>query len=376
MNVRDSGGVGGTVDNTPTTTEYDRGALESKLEVQMDIFNGANDADAEVVDDDLDVVAQEEASISEEDDSQADQQTEEVEDSDEEVADDLDSEDEETVTEEAAEESGTSSDKTPTLPDTLKRSLVAYGWDDAQIEHGLATSGVDFIAMAATIHAKRNDEVARWAELGRKAQERDNSQATVIQPEVVAVPTSLPLIDLKKLEQKYGAADDDMLDEIVTPINATLSALNSVLPELQRGVNAIHQTQVDETIRQIHKFFDHADMDPYRKFYGGEDQDRSPEQLEQRKTVADKASEILAGARSLGREMSVEEALSNAHDVVASDFRENAVRKSIKRSVKKRAKGISQRPGRKKTMVSTGPSKTASERERKIGPLMAKAFGK
>lgn len=368
--------VGGRPDNSSTDTSFDSAALESKLQEQLNAMNSDGDEhlDDEVVDDETELLDQDDDSEVE-DDSQAGQEDDEFEESDEDVEDEDDESDDEEIVEEAAEEPVKKSGKTPTLPDAFRRSLKAYGWTDDEIDHDLKVTGAGFVQMAANVHSKRNAEVAQWAELGRKAQEVNEAEQTPVGPVVNGQVQPLQPIDLKALKEKHG--EEELLDEIIGPVNATINALNAVIPQVQQGVQAIRQTEMDATTAEIHKFFDDSKMEPFRKFYGGVEQDRTPEQLEHRRAVLEKALEIKAGAATLHRELTLQQALIEAHDIASADFREQAVRKGIKKEVKKRNRSISQRPSKRgtKRASNSGPSKNATERERKIGAKMRKVFG-
>lgn len=367
----DAENVGGRADTTPTETTYDVRALSSKLESKMDDAFGGDDFGDEVVDDDSEVIDQE-VDTDEEDDSQADQEDTESEDEDEVVEDDADSEDEDTV-EEAADEPVTKKGKSPTLPDSYRRSLAAHGWKPEEIDQNLELLGPKFVDMAAGVHAKRTAEIAQWAEVGRKAAEAAASPQSKDGQGGDGLPDKLSPVNYKALAEQYG--DSELLEHIFTPINDTINKLNEILPKVHQGVESIQQTHIEAANQQIHSFFDHEKMAPYRKFYGGSEHERTAEQLEHRIEVANKASYIMAGARAMHREITLEQALTEAHDATASTFREQAVRKSIKKEVKKRNRGISQRPTKRGTSVSSSRPKTASERERKIGALMKSAFG-
>jgi hypothetical protein len=370
MARNDSADVGGSADTSSSETEFDRDALAGKLEDQMAAFNDEdvsyhNDTEVLADDESEEIVADDDSD--EENDSQDTQEDEESKESDE-VEDDDQSDDEE-IEEEAADESDAKSGKTPTLPEAYRRSLAAYGWSDEEIEDSLDNDSAGFIKLATTIHSKRNAEVAQWAELGRKGRE----QLEAGDPNAT-VPEQLKPVDLSRIKEKYG--DDDLFEEIVGPLNSTIAALNAVLPQVQQGMQAIQQTHTDAAASQVHRFFDAEKLEPYRKFYGGEEQDRTPEQMDHRRDVLEQAVLIMEGAKSLNQEMSLEKALMSAHDTAASDFREQAVRKSIKRVVKKRNRGISQRPS-KRGNAGSNSSKPTTEGQRisRVQAGMNKAFG-
>jgi len=389
MNVGTGEDVGGRVDNTPVDTTFDAEALEAKLESKFEVLNDREDdggLESEVVDD-SDVAVADEADADDLDDSQPDQDDTDSESQghddrqgSEDDAEIEEGDDEDAATDEApAPKSGTA--KVPTLPDSYRRSLAAYGWTDEEIDTNMATLGGKFVEVASTIHAKRNAEIAQWAEVGRKAREanannQQQPQTLVHGPVAGDVPQPLAPIDLKKMKEKYG--EEEMLEEIVGPVNATIAALNSVLPQIQQGVKSIHQSQMDEALNRVNKFFDADNMSAYRKFYGGAGQDRSSTQVTNRAKVLEEAVMAMEGAKALNQELSLENALQRAHDYIAADFREQAVRKNIKRQVKKQNRGISQKPSKRGAAATTSTSKPKSpaDLERKVGIMLKQVFKK
>jgi hypothetical protein len=364
--------VGGRADNSPGVSTFDSSALEAKLEAKMAEMNKDEEHfDDEVVDDE-DHADVEDAEDGDSDDSQADQEDEESEDEDEGDTDVTDSEDEEADAE-AADDTETTSGKSPTLPEAYRRSLAAYGWTDDEIDNNLELLGGKFVEVASNIHAKRNAEVAQWADAGRKARDEGVAAQQAQQgPVVNGVPQTLQPIDLTKMKEKYG--EEEMLEEIINPVNNTIAALNAVLPQIQQGVQSIEQTQMDAATSRVHQFFDSDKLSAYRKFYGGAEHERTPEQLEVRRQVLDDAVMIMAGASASHREFTLEQALEMAHDKASSTFREQAVRKGIKRETKKRNRGITQKPSRRRSSSKESGPPTRAQLERKIGGMLKKVF--
>jgi hypothetical protein len=364
---------GGKADQSPDDTAgFDPAALESKMQGELDKAFGNDNFDDEVVDDDPEVT-DEDVDTDGEDDSPADQD-EESEDTDVEDVDD-ESGDEE-IESEAAAKPVVKTGKTSTLPEAYIRSLKANEWTDEEIASNHEALGAKFVEMAANIHAKRKAEVAIWAARGRKAQEEGQNQ----QPGPVAesVPQQLQPVDLSKIKEKYG--DDELFDQIVNPLNSTIAALNSVLPQLQQGVETIQQTHRDAAANEVHKFFDDKSMDAYRKVYGGADKARTADQMDKRREVLELASQLMAGAGASHQDMTLNEALVIAHDHAAADFKEQNVRRSIKKEVKKRNRGISLKPSqrggqpRPSSESNNGEPLTQEQLERKIAGKMRNLF--
>lgn len=287
--------------------------------------------------------------------------------------DDLEDDDSE---EELEEEAAAKVDPdAPTLPDTYRRSLKAYGWSDKEIDHNLSTLKGDFVKTAQMLHKNRREEVAAWANAGRaaKAQGGDNANQN-LQVNAPATPVAgLKPVDMKALKEKYG--EDGLIDEIAGPMNAMIAAVNSVLPILNQGVQQTQQTAQDQLQKIVTDFYAGESLKPYAKLYGDGKTRLTVEQLESRNNMLEQADALMLGAKQMGRNLTVDEALHMAHDIVSSDFRETAARESIKKVAKNRSRGRTQRPsGRRKGTGSNGQL-SDSELESKVGEGLKKVFG-
>lgn len=228
-------------------------------------------------------------------------------------------------------------DKTPTLPDSFRRSLKSYGWEDKEIDKNLKLLGADFINTAAKIHSNRNEEVSRWADAGRAArQQTTTEQKTELQP--------LKALDVKALEEHYGK--DQMVQEIAGPVNAMIQQINAMLPLITSSQQNAQNAEVEKLSQQIEGFFGDKKLDSYREFYGDSSglKTLTETHTTARNKVLEMADALVAGARVQGRKLSFGEAMSLAHDSVSGDFKEKTIRTTIKTTMQKREKGISLQP--------------------------------
>jgi hypothetical protein len=258
----------------------------------------------------------------------------------------------------------------PTLPDSYRRSLRAYGWTDDEINTNLQALGAKFIDTAERLHSNRNQEVNAWAEAGRQklAAERQPQG----QPQPQAGPTSLKPLDTKELKKKYG--DDDLIDEIVGPVNATIAAINSILPQLEQGRQVVANSQYEQAVKVVDSFFQSKDLATYAPFYGDTKVGVNQEQLAARNQVLDTAYALMTGAATVqGRQIPLEEAMILAHDVVAKDFKETAIRAKVKSQVVTRSRAVGLKPTAKTKPAATGPAK-GEDLEKKVGQKLASLF--
>lgn len=328
-----------------------RDALEAKVTAALNDLDDADDA--EVTDDAADP---EEAVTDDADESEdADADAADAGDDDADDADDDDAdEDSSAEDDEADAEAGAAADgeepDAPTLPDAHRRSLIAYGWTDEDIDTNLKNLGERFLTTAAKLHENRNTETARQAEIGRKLIEDQKRQAGEQTPE----KGRLDPIDVAALKKKFG--DDELIDAIVGPVNERMEYLNKVLPQVQSARDMQQQQELDALAKQVDDFFASETVKPYTDLYGTAS-NRTKDQTEFRNKLLETADALTAGAKYQGRTLSVQEALEAAHGLVSADYQQTAARKSVKKAAKQRNKGISLKPTRA-TSGATGTRRT------------------
>lgn len=282
---------------------------------------------------------------------------------------------EDEVVEEAAAEGEKPADKAgevskaPTLPAAYRRSLKAYEWTDEEIDR--AATDPNFLTTAAKIHATRNAETAKTAELGRQARQQNTTQ----QQDTSAAITALKLVDSAALKKQYG--EDALIDSIVSPINAVVEQINKILPVIQQTQQKSQTAELETLGRQIEGFFGGAELKPYTELYGLDLSKLNDKQLESRNKVLETADALIVGAKLQGRTMSLGDALTLAHDSVSGTFKTQAARTTIKTQLKARERGITLKPGnRGSNIAANGAGKVSSrgDLEKKVKAGLASVF--
>jgi hypothetical protein len=261
--------------------------------------------------------------------------------------------------------------KGPTLPAAYVRSLKAYGWEDADIQAAMKADPANFMVAAGRIHKNRSDETARWAELGRQSRTRQDQPAG----EQKATPAQAQIkpVDREALVEKYG--NEELVGEIVGPVNEAIAQINAVLPDLMTGVQSVQQSRQEALSRQIDQFFGGDELKTYAEFYGKDSASMAEPQIENRNKVLELADALIAGAAQQGRNLTVGEALMLAHDSVSGSFKVQAIRKQVKSAVQARNKGITIRPTQKGSQANDGPAKNRNELESRTRDRLAAVFG-
>jgi len=265
----------------------------------------------------------------------------------------------------------------PTLPAAWRRSAKAREWTDEEIDVFVKANTEVAMKTFERIHTSRAEEIARFAELGRKAKEQ-SPKAPLSEKAAEAVvdilPKGLQPIDVDAVTEKFG--NEELVRELAGPINQAIEQIQKLGPLVQQGAKAIEQSHRETLERQITDFFAGEELKPYAKVYGDAKADGGivKEQQQNRWKVLEIADAIVAGATMQGRSMGVNEALLMAHDSVASEFKEQVIRSDIKTKVKQRADTISVKPSSHKTTPTDGKPRTRQELVRQVEEKMSGVF--
>ena len=249
------------------------------------------------------------------------------------------------------------------LPAAYRRSLKAYGMNDAEINSNFKAMGPAFLTFASNIHDRRNKEIQQWATAG---QQRTAAQPTAAQSEGLLIP-----IDVTALKAKYG--DEPLLDELVRPINKAIEQMNGTVSLIQETHRRSVVAQEEALGRHIANFFASDELKNYKDVYGSE-KTATPEQQESRIKVLKMADALVAGASLQGHRLTFDDAMTMAHDSVTGPSKEAAARKEIAQTLQKRAASVTIKPQSK---PKPGESRANSQKklEEKVKARLAQVFG-
>lgn len=278
-------------------------------------------------------------------------------------------------------------DESPTLPPNYRRSLIAKGWTNEEIDEQYAALGEEFEKVARKVHESRVAESREWAAHGRRAQERD--QAETASPQQIqsqtgeGVTPQLSRIDANRLKEKYGndAFINELIDELTGPINQTVEQVNSILPTIAQS--QLRQQEADDAAlsRQVEGFFGSREVSGFRRWYGSGDtrnMDPASEEFQNRMMLLQTADALRVGAAYQGRDLSIDESLALAHESVSGEWKTQALREELANKVKQRAKSVTLRPNAAATKTTEGidPQRevTRSELEAKATAALRQIF--
>lgn len=252
------------------------------------------------------------------------------------------------------------------IPAAYRRSLKSYQWTDEEIDAAAKANPDGFLKLADKAHQTRNEETRRMSDLGRqlKVQETAAQSAKTTQP---ATPASFQPIDVAGLKAKYG--EEPFIAQL-EQMNGLVAWANTVRPQIEASQQRQAAAELDSLGRSIDGFFSSKDMEPYFDQYGKAAAKLTDQQATTRQKVLETADLLISGARAMGRNLTLEEALTTAHDSVSGPIRETAARTKIVQQVKARTQAITLRPGAK---AAAKPS-DSSALQTKVRAGLAAAF--
>lgn len=296
-----------------------------------------------------------------------------AEESESEADDDSEEEHEEESDEEGGKQEESASDEQsgPTIPDAYRRSLKAYGWQDDEIDNSYGQLGDSFLKTAERIHNNRNRELAEWAAAGRK-QRQETAESSEDSGQSQAVQKLQP-VDTAKLKEQWG--DDEVIDSIVGPVNQAIEHINNIVPQLEQGQRAAEDAEIERINRDVDRFFSDESLQPYHELYGTDSGSLNEKQVENRTKVLDTAWNLMAGAAALNRDApALKDALTMAHDMVASEFKEQITKANIKKQATKRKKSMSMKPTSRTASRPRFGKPSRNELESKVRNKLSEVF--
>ncbi len=305
------------------------------------------------------------------------------EDDDEEDAD-MDEEDDDTDGD--ALEADDSEGDEPQLTDAYYRAAIHSGYDEKEIVEFMKANPELAIKTFSKMHDQMNSVSSEFANIGRFKKEQANKAA----PDESTDKPGFKKIDLEKLRTEYP--DDALVDVIEQMQNQnqamfdeldkrpTQAANTGQLATDQQNLEADRVKLVGE---KIDSFFRGPGMEQYASIYGTlPDKEKSwegllPSEKMNRVAVVEQVEELISGAKTLGKDMEVTDALGRAHLLITQPVQEKMIRKDIMDKVRKRSKSITLKPNGSSTPAASKSSKpkTAKDIEARAEERLAKVFG-
>jgi hypothetical protein len=276
------------------------------------------------------------------------------------------------------EEAAPATPAVSTLPAAYVRTAKARGWTDQEIADFTKASPDLSMKTFERMHESRTKEIQEWAELGRKVRQTP-AQVTAqpVVPSVVPVtsagPAVLAPINVPDMVAKFG--NQELIEALAGPVNAAIAALGPIVQGARSAQETAVKTQKETLGKIVHDFFTAKEMVPFAASYGTDEAVLTAPQITTRQSVLEMADALLAGAAFQGRRLSVQEALTLAHDSVSSGIKESTIREKIRTSVTRREKQITLKPTATGRRAAGGPPRDRQELIGRTEERLAQAFG-
>jgi hypothetical protein len=306
------------------------------------------------------------------------------EDDDEE--DDADTDDDDDTDEDAQEADDSEGDEDPQLTDAYYRAAIHGGYDEKEIVEFMKANPELAIKTFSKMHDQMNSVSNEYANIGRYKKEQAN-KAT---PTESTDKPGFKKIDLEKLRADYP---DDALVDVIEQMQDQNQAMFDELDKRPTQATGTSQLATDQQKleadrvsmvgEQIDSFFRGPGMDQYAAVYGSLPDDVKnwdnllPSEKMNRVAVVEQVTELMEGAKMLGKNMEVTDALSRAHLLITQPVQEKMIRKDIMDKVRKRSKSITLKPNGKSTPAAASKSskgKSAKDIEGRAADRLAKLF--
>lgn len=330
----------------PDPADYDRSGLEANVSAKMsDVFKDGDET--------LSDVPASETPAAEVATEPAKTETEEA------------AAETETAASEPAEKPTATAKPASTLPAAYRRSLKAYQWTDEEIANGEKANPEGFAKMAERIHAQRVQQTQQWADLGRQA------KATTPAAEKPADAPKYDAAGIAALRQKYG--NEPFIDQLEQQSKMMEYLQNQVLPYVEQSKARQDEQELNTLNKSIDGFFSGEDLKPYHDHYGKGGSTLTDAQVAARMKVLETADLLVRGARATARNITLEDALTMAHDSVSSPIAAKVAVKKVQAAVQQRQASISVRPG---TRAAAPKAAGRSDLEKTVKTGLDKVFNK
>jgi hypothetical protein len=299
----------------------------------------------------------------EEVDEDAEEEEEVEEDTEEEEGEE--SEEEEGEEEEAAEEGG--DDEGPQLTDAYYRAAVNGGYDEKEIVEFMKANPELAIKTFSKMHDQMNSVSQEFANIGRYKKEQANKPAEE--------PASKPGFKKIDLEQLQLDDPDNPLIGVLGQMQEQSEAMFNELEKRPAQSNSQLVTDQDKLAddqaavigQKIDSFFRAPGMEAFAVTYGALGKDAKdwtglmPSEKMNRVAVIELVEEQISGAKALGKELGIEDALDRAHLLITQPIREKMIRKDIMDKVRKRSKSMTLKPNSKSPTSAPKKAKTSKD---------------
>lgn len=357
--------------------------LLKKTEERMAVaMTGKSPADEDELDDDL---TPEDKDIEDNIDDDDDQDDDDDGDDDSTPADDDDDDDDKDEDDSAKDDGANDKDEKVELSDAYYRAATNSGMSHDEIVEFMAASPELAVKTFAKMHDNMNSVSNEFAVIGRAKKKAAEDAANGDADNDTSQKSTFKKIDTAKIREENP--DSDALVNLIDGLQDQNQTMHDQMEQLKQApviVNneAQDKLELDRQVlisQQIDTFFNDPSMVAFNSTYGAISKDARdwselmPSEKVNRYAVIEQVEQLMEGAKAVGREMEVPEALERAHMIVTQPIQKRMIREDIMKDVVKRSKGISLKPSSAKSAVKkTKKAKTEKDVVANAAARMAK----
>lgn len=228
------------------------------------------------------------------------------------------------------------------LDPLLRQAARRSGWSDEEID--------EFVSVTDPTVAEKtfgrmlqavNTISAKFGQLGSVPQEGQQPTPPQQQAKKPATAGGPSLEELEQIfsdeniEALRGDFGSELIDKLVAP-------LRGIVPIVQQAAQFFEQQQQAATLQQINQAFDGLAKD-FQAIYGDNSKPLEDEHRSMRLKVCQLADRIASGAAMQGVTMSIQDAIEQAHMIIASEQIGQIERQKIKNQLQKRQASLTSR---------------------------------
>ena len=227
------------------------------------------------------------------------------------------------------------SDDSPMVPSGYTRAALARGYTQEEIDHYVETKPDEAVARFGEIFNEWQKENSRWSERGRQLLDAEK----VVPPGEVTKsvkPSNLSRLDANELIEKFGEeVNEEFIRAIVDKTNVMY---DKATEKIAKSEDFLRNSEEQALGTAIEDFFGSEEMKTFEDTYGVDPASLTTEQTTNRMELLKHADIMSRGAAAHGINVTVRDVLGRAHTLVSQGSRDEAIRQSIRKSMKKRTK--------------------------------------
>ena len=235
------------------------------------------------------------------------------------------------------DDSDKSEDDSTILPVGHRRAALASGWSNEEVDHFIETRPDEAVAEFKDVFEARRKESSEWSTRGRQLAAAGKDTDVSETATEAGKGTALDHYDVKALIEEHPG-NEDLINALVTPLNATIDRVNAVTEKLTKSEDFVRGTEEQAVAAATQEFLMSDGMKSFRDTYGGEVKDLTDKQQASRMELFKQADIIATGAQDHGYGITIPEALDRAHTILSQGTRDEAIRQGIRDDMKKRTK--------------------------------------